>query len=219
MHDEEREIGAAVLDFGAGLCELTIWEKQGLVYTAVIPVGGHNITEDIAAGLSTPIAVAEELKVTQGHAYNTSYTNGTTIQVRGAGGRGTYNYHINNLYMIIEVRFIEIFSHVRSQLANYGINDSLPGGLVLTGGASKMPGLIDAADEALNMSVRIGIPRDVKELSTILNDPAMATSYGLLVCASMRYNTEIPRAKLPGGPPQQRGLLKEIVRKVKGFTI
>jgi len=219
LHDEEREIGAAVLDFGAGLCELTIWEKQGLVYTAVIPVGGHNITEDIAAGLSTPIAVAEELKVTQGHAYNTSYTNGTTIQVRGAGGRGTYNYHINNLYMIIEVRFIEIFSHVRSQLANYGINDSLPGGLVLTGGASKMPGLIDAADEALNMSVRIGIPRDVKELSTILNDPAMATSYGLLVCASMRYNTEIPRAKLPGGPPQQRGLLKEIVRKVKGFTI
>ena len=82
-----------------------------------------------------------------------------------------------------------------------------------------MPGLIDAADQVLNMNARIGIPRGVTELESILNDPAMATSYGLLVCASMRYNTEIPRAKLPGGPPQQRGLFKKIAGKVKGFTI
>lgn len=217
LEDSERELGVVVLDLGAGTGDLTVWAQGSLVHTAVIGAGGELITRDIATGLRTPSACAESLKIAHGSAWAGMVSPGDTVEVPGVGGRDSRTLARHYLTEIIEPRVCEIFRMVQADIQKSGYEDFLAGGLVLTGGAANMPGMVELGDEVLNLPVRIGVPRGVKGLSSILEDPALSTAYGLALFASLPFREDMPQPMLPCRPPKRRGRLVRLVRKVMGF--
>jgi cell division protein FtsA len=217
LEDNERELGVAVLDLGGGTGDLSIWVEGRLVHTSVIGVGGELITRDIATGLRTPAACAEDLKIRHGSAWGQMVSPGETIEVPGVGGRAEKCLSRHVLTEIIEPRAIEILHLVKSRIRETGYEDFLAGGLVLTGGASRMPGLPELADEVLNLPVRVGTPVNVKGLTSILADPALSTAYGLALFAAMGVRDDVPLAMRPVRPPRPRNGLGGMLRKAAGW--
>lgn len=205
LEDNERELGVVVMDLGGGSGDLTVWVNGSLLHTSVIGAGGNLVTQDIATGLRTPIACAENLKVKHGAACGRLLNEGETIDVPDVGGRPDKELSRHVLTEIIEPRTIEIFGLVRREIQKTGFDDLLAGGLVLTGGAAQMPGMAELGDEILNMPVRVGVPREVKGLTSIMGNPSLSTAYGLAVYAALQHRTEIPWPMQP-------------VRKVKGHN-
>lgn len=197
LEDHERELGAVVLDLGGGTGDLTLWHGGRLVHTGVIGAGGELITRDIATGLRTPMARAEELKVKHGCAWGELVGAGEQIEVPGVGGREDKALSRRVLTEIIEPRVIEIFTLVKREIQKTQFDDNLAGGLILTGGAAQMPGMAELGDEILNLPVRIGEPRGLQGLTTIVKSPALASVYGLAVFASLAWKPEIPKSMLP----------------------
>jgi cell division protein FtsA len=218
LEENERELGVCVLDLGGGSGDLAIWANGSLVHTGVIGAGGNLITRDIATGLRTPAACAEELKVRHGSAWGRLVAAGETIEVPGVGGRPEKALSRHVLTEIIEPRVIEIFSLLKREIQRTGLDDLLAGGLVLTGGAAQMPGMVELGDELLNLPVRLGVPRGVKGLSSILGNPAMATAYGLAAYGAQAFRKELPDAMLPvrQGPARQGlfGRLKKVFEDI-----
>lgn len=219
LEDNERELGVVVLDLGAGTGDVTVWSQGSLVHTGVIAAGGELITRDIATGLRTPSACAEALKVDHGSAWAQMVSPGETVEVPGVGGRESRTLARHYLMEIIEPRACEIYRMVQADIQKSGCEDFLAGGLVLTGGAAAMPGMAELGDEILNLSVRVGVPRGVKGLSSILGDPALSTAYGLALFASLPYREDIPQPMLPCRPPKKRGRLLGWLRKLLGFMV
>ncbi|NOZ02306.1 MAG: cell division protein FtsA [Deltaproteobacteria bacterium] len=217
LEDNERELGVVVLDLGGGSGDLTVWVNGSLLHTSVIGAGGNLITQDIATGLRTPIACAEDLKVKHGVACGRLLADGETIDVPDVGGRPDKELSRHVLTEIIEPRTIEIFGLVRREIQKTGFDDLLAGGLVLTGGAARMPGLAELGDEILNMPVRVGVPRDVRGLTSIMGNPALSTPYGLAVYAALHHHHEIPWPMQPVRNVKSKSGVAGWIRKVAGF--
>ncbi len=216
LEDNERELGAVVLDLGGGSGGLSIWANGSLLHTGVVGAGGNLISRDIATGLRTPAACAEDLKVKYGLAWGKMVAAGETIEVPGVGGRPEKSLSRHVLTEIIEPRVIEIFGLVRREIEKTGFDDLLAGGLVLTGGAAQMPGMVELGDELLNMPVRLGVPRGVKGLSSIMGNPALSTAYGLAVYAALPLRGEVSQAMLPVRQMKTHGGFVTWVKKVIG---
>jgi len=197
LEPNEMEIGVCCLDLGAGTADLTIWTQGSLLHTCVLGAGGMVITSDISTGLRTPLACAEELKTKQGVALSRLVPEGDTIEVPSVGGRPNKKLSRHALTEIIEPRVTEIYRLVRREILNTGYGDLLAAGVVITGGSAQMPGMAELGDVVLNLPVRVGLPRNVKGLPSLLQDPALSTAYGLAVYASLPYNTAIPSSMLP----------------------
>lgn len=195
--ENEREMGVVVLDLGAGCGDLTIWANGSLIHTCVIGGGGNLITQDIATGLRTPFGCAEELKIKYGAAIGTQVRQGETIEVPGIGGRDARVLSRYILTEIIEPRMKEIFELVKKEINHTGYDDLLSAGLVLTGGASLMPGITELADHTLNLPVRIGAPSNVKGLAGRSDLTSLATAYGLVVYSALPYISNQPHTMLP----------------------
>ena len=217
LEDNERELGVVVLDLGGGSGDLAIWANGSLLHTGVIGAGGNLITRDIATGLRTPAACAEELKVKYGSAWGKMVAAGETIAVPGVGGRAEKSLSRHVLTEIIEPRVIEIFGLVRREIQKTGLEDLLAGGLVITGGAAQMPGLVELGDELLNLPVRLGVARGVKGLASILGNPGLSTAYGLAVFAAMPVRGDVPEAMLPVRQGKSHLGLRAWVRKTLGY--
>lgn len=207
LEDNERELGVVTLDLGGGCGDLTIWLGGRLIHTCVLGAGGEVITADIATGLRTPKACAERLKIEYGAAYSAMVSDGETIEVPGVGGRPKNVLSRHHITMIIEARMVEIFGLVQREIRRFDIAELLAGGLVITGGAARMPGIAELGDSVLNLPVRIGKPRDVKGLTSLLDDPALSTAYGLAVYGAIPWLSRIP---WPMQPVRR-------LRKSKGF--
>jgi cell division protein FtsA len=180
LSDDEKEIGVAVIDIGGGTTELLVYGDGGIAHSSVIPVGGNNITSDLAAGLRTPAGEAERLKRNFGCALSRMIGEDEEVEVPGVGGHAPRRVPRRFLSDVIEPRCEEIFHEVRRRMEEAGLVDSVSAGAVLTGGANLMEGMVECAEEVLGMPVRMGFPVGVTGLTQLVQGPQYAAGVGLL---------------------------------------
>ncbi|MFO0662366.1 MAG: cell division protein FtsA [Polyangiaceae bacterium] len=180
LSDDEKEIGVAVVDIGGGTTDILIYVDGGIAHASVIPVGGNNITSDVAAGLRTPVAEADRLKRLSGCALARMVGEDEEIEVPGVGGHPPRRAPRRLLADIIEPRVEEIFAVVRKRLEDTGMLEQLSAGVVLTGGAVLLEGMADFAEEVLGVPVRIGFPSGIRGITQLVHGPQHATGVGLV---------------------------------------
>jgi cell division protein FtsA len=185
---DEREIGVALIDIGGGTTDLIIYVNGAVVHTTVIPIGGLNLTNDVASGLRTPVAEAERIKIKYGCALTSMVDDEETIEVPSVGGRGPRVLPRRVLAEIIEPRVEEIFQAVKHVIHESGYVDMLPSGVVITGGSTLLDGMPEMAEQVLGLPVRRGAPVGVGGLVDVVKSPSYATGVGLV-----KYGAEMLR--------------------------
>jgi len=181
LSQEEQELGVCLLDIGGGTTSIAVYHNGAIKYTSVIAVGGNHITNDIAAGLRTPLAAAERIKCEYGSALSSQVSKSETLEVPSVGGRSARVLSKSVLADIIEPRVSEIFALIQRDLVKAGCEDALTSGLVLTGGVANLPGLTNVAEQVFNLPVRRGEPTGVGGLVDLVKGPEHAAAIGLVL--------------------------------------
>lgn len=184
LKPEERRMGVAVVDMGGGTTDIAVFMNDHLANTAILDVGGHHLTNDIAVGLHAPFETAEELKQRYGHAQPDRIAEDEKVWATVFGERGERSFSRRFISQILEARAEELFELVAAKVQELGYQNRLPAGVVLTGGASQLPGLSELGRQVFNMPVRVGSPSPllpIANLNRSLLTPAYATSVGLLL--------------------------------------
>ena len=181
LTETERELGVAVADFGAGTIDLALFMDGSPFHTAVLPLGGNNVTNDVAIGLKTSLTAAEELKIRYGTADPSSVEEDEQVDVTGIGESDQWTASRRELAEIIEARMREVFEQIAAEIERAGATGMLPAGLVLTGGASQLAGTARLGRDVLQSPVRVAGPTGVEGLTDHLLTPAFSTSLGLLM--------------------------------------
>ncbi|MCL4458333.1 MAG: cell division protein FtsA [Chloroflexi bacterium] len=216
LTDEEREMGVVMADIGGGTTELAIFIDGSAWHTAIIPVGGNHISNDIAVGLRTPLAMADDLKIKWGHALSTNINENDRIEITTFGRAQKEEVPRSALCEVIEARLQEIFALIEAEIKRSGYDGLLPAGLVLTGGTSELPGIAELARDMLQLPVRIGTPSGIHGLIDSLTSAAYSTSVGLLLWGA-RFGDE-PSAVRSFG--HSRGTaIKQMSRIKEGVSV
>jgi len=180
LTDDERELGVCMVDIGGGTTDIAIFTEGSIRHTGVIPIAGDQVTNDIAMALRTPTQHAEEIKIKYACALTQLAGPDETIKVPSVGDRPPRDLSRQSLAEVVEPRYDELFTLVQAELRRSGYEDMVPAGVVLTGGTSKMEGVVELAEEIFHMPVRVGYPQTVRGLNDIVRNPIYATSVGLL---------------------------------------
>jgi cell division protein FtsA len=193
LTQEEQELGVLLVDIGGGTTDIVIYHGGAVKHTAVLPIGGAHITNDIAAGLRTPLVAAEEIKCRSGVAVASMVSQSETVDVPSTGGRLSRVISRHVLSEIIQPRVEEIMTLAKREVIKAGFFEHLTSGVVLTGGSANLNGLTKVTEKVFNLPVRIGIPIGVGGLAEIVNAPQYATAVGLVqLGANSQYRS--PRA-------------------------
>jgi len=178
---EERNLGAALIDFGGGTTDMAIFSRGAISHTSVLPLGGDNLTYDIAVGLRTPKQEAEKIKIRYGCGLSSLIGKDDTIEVAGVGGRKPRVLSRQILGEILEPRVEEIFSLIHSDVVRSGHEEKIGSGVVVTGGSAELPGVVEVAEQVFNAPARVGYPRGISGLVEVVNQPMYATAVGLVL--------------------------------------
>src|SRR5213594_1961404 len=181
LSEDEKDLGVCLLDIGGGTTDIAVFTHGAIRHTAVIPIAGDQITNDIAMALRTPTPDAEELKVRHGCALRQLAEAGQMVEVAGVGDRPPRMLSRQTLAEVIEPRVEELYSLIQQVLRDSGYEELLSSGVVLTGGSSVMQGMVELGEEIFHMPVRLGIPRYSGSLSDVVRSPRYATGVGLLL--------------------------------------
>jgi cell division protein FtsA len=185
LERDEKDLGVALVDIGGGTTDIAIFTEGSVAHTSVIPLGGHQLTSDIAFGLRTPPHEAEKIKHRWGCALASMVSAPETIEVASVGGRAPRVLSRQMLCRdIIQPRIEEIFSFVKAEIMRLGCEDMLASGAVITGGATLLPGMAELAEEVLGIPVRLGMPKGVGGLADVVKSPAYSTGVGLVQYAA-----------------------------------
>lgn len=179
LTDHEREMGAVVIDIGGGTTDLAIFIDGTVWHTAIIPVGGNHVTQDITYWMRVPFGLAEQVKIQRGHADMNAVNESEVFPVEPFGGE-ILPVSRRDLAMVIEARFEEIFELVEKEIKRSGYAGLLRAGAVITGGSSQLPGYRDLASRIVNLPVRLAHPERITGIADTLKNPAYSTSVGLL---------------------------------------
>jgi cell division protein FtsA len=190
LTEDEREIGVALIDIGGGTTDIIVFVDGAAVHTSVIPIGGLNLTSDIAQGLRTPMAEAERIKMKYGCASATLIDPEETIEVPSVGGRQPRVLPRDVLVQIVEPRMEEIFQAVHHTLKETGYIDMLASGLVLCGGSTLLDGTPELAEQIIGLPARRASPIGVGGLADVVKSPAFATAVGLVKYGAEHMNAE-----------------------------
>lgn len=185
----QKELGVVVVDIGCGGTSLAVFEEGTVLHTASLPVGGENVTNDVAIGLRTSIDTAEKIKIEYGSCIPEDIHDRETIDLSLFSKIDSQTVSKKQLSEIIQARYHEILLMVKDELAKIQRDGMLPAGAILTGAAVKMPGLIDLSREVLNLPIQIGFPTNYEGVVDKIEDPAYATAIGLVIWGS-RFQTE-----------------------------
>ena len=183
LGEDEKELGVCVVDIGGGTTDLAVFTDGAIRHTAVIPIAGDQVTNDIAVALRTPTQHAEQIKVQHACALTQLAANGDTIEVPSIGDRPPRCLSRQTLAEVVEPRYEELLTLLHNELRRSGFEDLVAGGVVLTGGGAKMQGLIELAEEVFHMPVRLGVPHHVLGMEEVVDNPIHATGVGLLMYA------------------------------------
>jgi cell division protein FtsA len=212
LTEDERELGVALVDIGAGTTDVAVFTGGAIRHTAVIPIAGDLITSDIAMALRTPTKDAEDIKVESGYAKQMLADPETQVEVPGLGDRGPRMLSRQALAGVIEPRIEEIFSLVHQVLRESGCEELLSSGIVLTGGSSIMPGMVELGEDIFLKPVRRGIPKYSSALADMVAQPRAATVMGLLEEARL--------GRLRGFKvAQKNGSMKTAMGRVKDWFV
>jgi cell division protein FtsA len=181
LTEDEKELGVCVVDMGGGTTDIAVFTGGAIRHTAVIPIAGDQVTNDIAMALRTPTQNAEEIKIKYACALTQLAGADETIKVPSVGDRAPRDLSRQALAEVVEPRYEELFMLVQSELRRSGFEDMIPAGIVITGGASTMEGVIELAEEIFHMPVRLACPQAVSGMTEVVNNPIYATGVGLLI--------------------------------------
>jgi cell division protein FtsA len=181
LTEDEKELGVCLVDIGGGTSDIAVFREGAIRHTAVVPIAGDQITNDIAMALRTPTSEAEELKVRHGCALRQLAESGQMIEVAGVGDRPPRMLSRQTLAEVVEPRVEELYSLIQQVLRDSGYEELLSSGIVLTGGSAVMQGMVELGEEIFHMPVRLGIPRYTGSLADVIRSPRHATAVGLLL--------------------------------------
>ncbi len=181
LSEDEKDLGVCLVDIGGGTTDIAVFTGGAIRHTAVIPIAGDQITNDVAMALRTPTADAEDLKVKYGCALRQLADAKEMIEVLGVGDRPARQLSRQTLAEVIEPRVEELYSLVQAELRRSGFEELLSSGIVITGGSSAMEGMAELGEEVFHMPVRLGMPQYVGGLAEVVRNPRFATAVGLLL--------------------------------------
>ena len=207
LTEDEKELGVCLVDIGGGTTDVAIFREGAIRHTAVIPIAGDQITNDIAMALRTPTQEAEELKLRHGCSLRQLADAQEMIEVPGVGDRPPRELSRQTLAEVIEPRVEELYSLVQKVLRESGYEELLSSGIVLTGGSSVMHGMIELGEEIFHMPVRLGVPRYTGGLSDVIRSPRYSTAVGLLLDGKARTER--------GLHARQGGSFKQVLSRMR----
>ena len=213
LAEDERELGVCLVDIGGGTTDIAVYIEGAIRYTAVIPIAGYQVTNDIAMSLRTPTHYAEDIKTKHACALQSLASPDEIIKVPSVGERPPSDLTRQALAEVVEPRYEELFDIILGELRRQGLENAIPAGIVLTGGASKIEGAVELAEEIFNMPVRLGVPRAVTGLQDVIRNPIYATSIGLLQYGHRERQSDImPRRK----PEMFGGVFSKVSQWIRG---
>jgi len=189
LTDDEKELGVCLVDIGGGTTDIAVFCEGAIRHTAVIPIAGDQVTNDIAVALRTPTQFAEEIKIKYACALTQLALADETIEVPGVGDRPSRRLARQTLAEVVEPRLEELFTLIQAELRRSGFEDLMAAGVVLTGGSSKIEGAVELAEEIFHMPVRLGVPQHVIGLVDVVRNPIHATGVGLLLFGQQQKHT------------------------------
>jgi len=181
LTEDEKQLGVCLIDIGGGTTDIAVFSEGAIRHTAVIPIAGDQVTNDVAIALRTPTQNAENLKIQYGCALNELADMEEIIDIPSMGDNKAKRFSRLELVEAIEPRFEELFTLVRAELSRIGIEELLGCGIVVTGGSARLEGVVELAEEVFRLPVRLGIPRNVHGLVDVIRNPSYATGVGLLL--------------------------------------
>src|SRR5262252_4176911 len=183
LTEDEKELGVCLVDIGGGTTDLAVFANGAIRHTAVIPIAGDQVTNDIAVSMRTPTQYAEDIKIRYACALSQLANPDESIEVPSVGERPARRLARQTLAEIVEPRYEELFGLVREELRRSGFEEVIAAGIVLTGGSAKMEGAIELAEEVFHVPVRLGVPQSVQGLADVVRNPIFSTGVGLLLYA------------------------------------
>lgn len=191
LTEDEKDLGVCLVDIGGGTTDIAIFSNGAIEFTSSVPLGGDQVTNDLAQALKTSTYNAEELKITHGCIAN-ELSSDDIIEVPGVGDRAPRSIQRYTLVEVMSLRYQEVFNFINEKISQSGFEEKIPAGVVLTGGSSKAEGIEDLAEEIFHKQVRIGIPQYLYGGSEdVVKNPEYATSVGLLLYAQKQLNPQI----------------------------
>ena len=187
LTEDEKDLGVCLVDIGGGTADIAVFTNGAIRHTAVIPIAGDQITNDIAMALRTPTKEAEDIKRAHGCALRQLAHASEMIEVPSVGDRGVRQLSRQTLAEVIEPRVEELYSLAQAELRRSGFEELISSGIVLTGGSSMMQGMVDLGEEVFHMPVRLGMPQYIGGLSEVVRNPRYATGVGLLLAGLEQY--------------------------------
>ncbi|HLF29561.1 MAG TPA: cell division protein FtsA [Xanthomonadales bacterium] len=192
LTEDEKDLGVCMVDIGAGTTDIAVFTDGAIRHTACIPIAGDQVTNDIAVALRTPTQHAEDIKIKYACALEQLARNDETIQVPSVGDRTSRRLARQILAQVVEARYRELFSLVLAELRRSGLENMVAAGLVMTGGASRIEGAEDLAEEIFHMPVRLATPHGVNGLADVVSNAIHAAGVGLLLYGSQAEGNRSP---------------------------
>ncbi len=199
LTEDEKELGICLVDIGGGTTDIAVFTDGAIHHTAVIPIAGDQVTNDIAVALRTPTQHAEDIKVQYACALTQLANPEETIDVPSVGERPSRRLARQTLAEVVEPRYEELLTLIQAELRRSGFEDLVAAGVVLTGGSSKMEGVVELAEEIFHMPVRLGMPQHISGLVDVVKNPIYSTGVGLLLFGRKQMQEGFPPLRASGG--------------------
>jgi len=210
LTEDEKELGVCLVDIGGGTTDMAVFTEGAIRHTAVIPIAGDQVTNDIAVALRTPTQHAEEIKIKYACALTQLASPDESIEVPSVGERPARRLARQTLAEVVEPRYEELFTLVQAELRRSGFEDLCAAGVVLTGGSAKMEGVVELSEEIFHMPVRLGLPQFITGLVDVVKNPIFSTGVGLLLFGF--HNRAMREAEV-----RMSGSLRSVVKRMKSW--
>lgn len=191
LTEDEKELGVCLVDIGGGTTDIAVFKQGAIRHTAVVPIAGDQMTNDVAVAFRTPTQSAEDIKVKYGCALRQLADSRETVEVPGVDGREPRLLSVQTLAEVLEPRVVELYEMVLSELRRSGMEEMIASGIVITGGSAMMRGMVELGEEIFHMPVRMGLPRYVGGLSEVVGNPRYATGVGLVLMGKQQLERHL----------------------------
>ena len=191
LTEDEKELGVCLVDIGGGTTDIAVFKQGAIRHTAVVPIAGDQMTNDVAVAFRTPTQSAEDIKVKHGCALRQLADPREIVEVPGVDGREPRQLSVQTLAEVLEPRIVELYELVLNELRRSGMEEMIASGIVITGGSAMMKGMVELGEEIFHMPVRMGLPRYVGGLSEVVSNPRYATGVGLVLMGKQQLERHI----------------------------
>ena len=181
LTEDEKELGVCLVDIGGGTTDIAVFKQGAIRHTAVVPIAGDQMTNDVAVAFRTPTQSAEDIKIKHGCALRQLADPREVVEVTGVDGREPRQLSVQTLAEVLEPRVVELYEFILNELRRSGMEEMIASGIVITGGSAMMRGMVELGEEIFHMPVRLGMPRYVGGLSEVVSNPRYATGVGLVL--------------------------------------